>query len=53
LFEVYSEWADVAPVPCPVSAGGALFHNRLTFHGLAPTWPRPNGLGNLGARDVD
>ena len=33
LFEVYPEWADVAPVPCPVSAGGALFHNGLTFHG--------------------
>jgi phytanoyl-CoA hydroxylase len=33
LFEVYSEWADVAPVPCPVRAGGALLHNGLTFHG--------------------
>lgn len=33
LFEVYPEWADVASVPCPVSAGGGLFHNGLTFHG--------------------
>jgi phytanoyl-CoA hydroxylase len=33
LFEVYPEWAEVAPVPCPVPAGGALFHNGLTFHG--------------------
>ena len=33
LFEVYPEWAHVAPVPCPVPAGGALFHNGLTFHG--------------------
>jgi phytanoyl-CoA hydroxylase len=35
LFEIYPEWADVAPVPCPVPAGGALFHNGLTFHGAA------------------
>jgi phytanoyl-CoA hydroxylase len=33
LFEVYPDWAGVAPVPCPVRAGGALFHNGLTFHG--------------------
>lgn len=33
LFEVYPDWGDVAPVPCPVKAGGALFHNGLTFHG--------------------
>lgn len=33
LFDVYPEFADVAPVPCPVPAGGALFHNGLTFHG--------------------
>jgi ectoine hydroxylase-related dioxygenase (phytanoyl-CoA dioxygenase family) len=33
LFEVYPDWADVTPVPCPVAAGGALFHNGLTFHG--------------------
>lgn len=33
LFEIYPEWAEVAPVPCPVPAGGALFHNGLTFHG--------------------
>jgi phytanoyl-CoA hydroxylase len=35
LFEIYPEWADVAPVPCPVPAGGALFHNGLIFHGAA------------------
>lgn len=33
LFEVYPEWRDVAAVPCPVPAGGAIFHNGLTFHG--------------------
>jgi phytanoyl-CoA hydroxylase len=33
LFEVYPEWRDVAAQPCPVPAGGALFHNGLTFHG--------------------
>jgi ectoine hydroxylase-related dioxygenase (phytanoyl-CoA dioxygenase family) len=33
LFDVYPEWAERAPVPCPVPAGGALFHNGLTFHG--------------------
>jgi len=33
LFDIYPEWADVPPVPCPVAAGGALFHNGLTFHG--------------------
>jgi phytanoyl-CoA hydroxylase len=33
LFEIYPDWANIAPVPCPVPAGGALFHNGLTFHG--------------------
>jgi phytanoyl-CoA hydroxylase len=33
LFDVYPEWRDVAAQPCPVRAGGALFHNGLTFHG--------------------
>ena len=33
LFDVYPEWRDVPAVPCPVPAGGALFHNGLTFHG--------------------
>jgi phytanoyl-CoA hydroxylase len=33
LFEIYPDWVDVAPIPCPVPAGGALFHNGLTFHG--------------------
>jgi phytanoyl-CoA hydroxylase len=33
LFDVYPEWRDVAAAPCPVPAGGALFHNGLTFHG--------------------
>jgi phytanoyl-CoA hydroxylase len=33
LFDVYPDWHDVAPVPCPVPAGGALLHNGLTFHG--------------------
>ena len=33
LFDVYPEWHDVAAVPCPVPAGGALLHNGLVFHG--------------------
>jgi phytanoyl-CoA hydroxylase len=33
LFEVYPEWGGVPAVACPVAAGGALFHNGLTFHG--------------------
>lgn len=33
LFDVYPEWGKVPAVPCPVPAGGALFHNGLTFHG--------------------
>jgi phytanoyl-CoA hydroxylase len=33
LFDIYPDWAEVTPVPCPVPAGGALFHNGLTFHG--------------------
>jgi ectoine hydroxylase-related dioxygenase (phytanoyl-CoA dioxygenase family) len=33
LFDVYPEWRDVPAVACPVRAGGALFHNGLTFHG--------------------
>lgn len=33
LFDVYPEWRDVPAVACPIAAGGALFHNGLTFHG--------------------
>lgn len=33
LYDVYPEWRDVWARPCPVRAGGALFHNGLTFHG--------------------
>lgn len=33
LFRVYPEWSEVAAVPCPVRAGGALLHNGLVFHG--------------------
>lgn len=33
LYDVYPDWRDVAAVPCPVPAGGALLHNGLTFHG--------------------
>jgi ectoine hydroxylase-related dioxygenase (phytanoyl-CoA dioxygenase family) len=33
LFEVYPDWKDITPVPCPVPAGGALFHNTFTAHG--------------------
>jgi phytanoyl-CoA hydroxylase len=30
---ITEKWRNVAPVPCPVPAGGALLHNGLTFHG--------------------
>lgn len=33
LFDVYPEWREIEPVPCPVPAGGAVFHNGLTAHG--------------------
>jgi phytanoyl-CoA hydroxylase len=33
LFDVYPQWRNVAAVPAPVPAGGALLHNGLTFHG--------------------
>jgi len=33
IFDVYPEWRDVAAVPCPINAGGALLHNGLTIHG--------------------
>jgi phytanoyl-CoA hydroxylase len=36
LFDIYPQWREVAAVPCPVPAGGALFHNGLTFHGAGP-----------------
>lgn len=42
LFDVYPEWSDVTAVAAPVPAGGALFHNGLTFHGAgANMTPRP------------
>jgi ectoine hydroxylase-related dioxygenase (phytanoyl-CoA dioxygenase family) len=51
LFDVYPEWRDVAPVPCPVRAGGALFHNGLTFHGaganMTPRWRRAMTCGYM------
>jgi ectoine hydroxylase-related dioxygenase (phytanoyl-CoA dioxygenase family) len=44
LFDVYPDWHDVAAVPCPVPAGGALLHNGLVFHGaganMTPGWRR-------------
>ena len=33
LFDVYTDWSSIPAVACPVPAGGALFHNGLTFHG--------------------
>jgi ectoine hydroxylase-related dioxygenase (phytanoyl-CoA dioxygenase family) len=33
LFEVCPDLKDVAPVACPVPAGGACFHNGRTVHG--------------------
>ena len=33
LFDVYPEWREVEPTPCPVRAGDAVVHNGLTAHG--------------------
>ncbi len=33
LFDVYPEWREIEPVPCPVRAGGVVVHNGLTAHG--------------------
>jgi phytanoyl-CoA hydroxylase len=33
LFKVYKEWMKIDPVPAPVKAGTAVFHNGLTAHG--------------------
>jgi phytanoyl-CoA hydroxylase len=33
LFDVYPQWRDIAPVACPVAAGGCVFHNGLIAHG--------------------
>lgn len=32
LFDDHPSWRQVAPVFCPVPAGGAIFHNGLTAH---------------------
>ena len=32
LFDLYPQWANIAPVAAPVRAGGAVFHNGLTAH---------------------
>jgi phytanoyl-CoA hydroxylase len=63
LFDVYPEWAGVAAVACPVPAGGALFHNGLTFHAaganMTPSSRRamtcaymPDGCSFNGQRNV-
>jgi phytanoyl-CoA hydroxylase len=42
LFEHRPEWAGSDPVPCPLPAGSASFHNGLTAHGAgANMTPRP------------
>jgi ectoine hydroxylase-related dioxygenase (phytanoyl-CoA dioxygenase family) len=33
LFDARPEWKDIAPVPCPLPAGGAVFFNGCTVHG--------------------
>jgi ectoine hydroxylase-related dioxygenase (phytanoyl-CoA dioxygenase family) len=33
LFKVYPEWKKIDPVPAPIPAGGAVFHNALVAHG--------------------
>jgi phytanoyl-CoA hydroxylase len=32
LFDVYPEWREIDPVPAPMPAGSAAFHNGLTAH---------------------
>lgn len=42
LFDIYPDWATTEPVPCPVPAGGCVFHNGLTCHLAGPNLtPRP------------
>jgi phytanoyl-CoA hydroxylase len=33
LFDIYPEWKKIDPLPVPVPAGSAVFHNGLTAHG--------------------
>lgn len=40
LLRVYPEWDEIEPVPCPIPAGGALFHNGLTAHGAGANMTR-------------
>lgn len=35
VFEVYPEWRAIPPVPVPVKAGSAIFHDSMTCHGAA------------------
>jgi len=39
LFDVYPEWRHVAPMACPVPAGGALFHLQRAAQRLAGGLP--------------
>lgn len=42
FFDMYPEWKEVMPVPCPLPAGGACFFNGMTVHGAgANMTPRP------------
>jgi ectoine hydroxylase-related dioxygenase (phytanoyl-CoA dioxygenase family) len=40
LFDVYPEWKEIDPVPAPVPAGTAVFHNGLTAHGAGANMTR-------------
>lgn len=42
IIDTYPEWRELEPTPCPVAAGGAIFHNGLVAHGAAANMtPRP------------
>jgi ectoine hydroxylase-related dioxygenase (phytanoyl-CoA dioxygenase family) len=49
LFDIYPDWSSIEPVPCPVPAGGAVFHNGLTAHLAGPNLtPRPRRAMTCG-----
>lgn len=35
IFEMYPSWRDIAPVACPVRAGGCVLHNGMVAHGAS------------------
>lgn len=45
LFELVPEWKEIDPVPCPLRAGSATFHNGLTAHGAGANMTSRPRLG--------